>query len=40
VRHVLKKPKKLMKNKSRGYWISPRLEIKTESDTAFFTQTC
>lgn len=40
VRRVLKKPKKLMKNKSRGYWISPRLEIKTESDTAFFTQTC
>ena len=40
VRRVLKKPKKLMKNKSRGYWISPRLEIKTELDTAFFTQTC
>jgi len=29
-----------MKNTSRGYWISPRLEIKTGSDTAFLTQTC
>ena len=28
MRHVLKKPKKLMKNKSRGYWTHPDWKLK------------